>query len=1224
MSDIDLDDILAADASSQVPERKKVRKKRMLTQEIAQKASQDVDESPPASQSATASILTVEETITKVDDAAVSPDALDDLDNLLGDTPTCVKSKRPKKSKQNILEETNLAEKNTCVDNEVLLSSPAVEASQLIPGQSEETETVEEEKESLTAATPVTVASADPVHQSGDNQSAAPDAAATISHPSEFARGRIRFKDLGPAVQQLLTGIEQQGGSYDEEDVHLLSEFVSVKDMARIFDEMQRGVEASVIWEFLKKALLVRKDKRSKKAAEFYAKEAEIEARERRERECDDLALDDHDSSSGAKKMHPLQVDGEQKKPDTTAGNLESLQLGGCEELPAYNRNDGALDRKARKLQVLKKYTADDKAILSNVIQDEAELTEADRHAMKVARLEHMSQNDGEDGHNESQFELINVIEKMNDDINAVWEKGQRVQAVRIAVRATKLILQTKVAKCYPSLFVITATVLDTFGDLVAARILQTALENSPIVAGLIAQGVEPDPSVIPEEAISMCNNWFLKIMSIRELLPRVYVELSLLESYKFVAHKFRINSMEALVQRMGQQLRGSADPLASVYARWFLCTRAEKVLKASVGDHWGETFIPICHDAFDVVSRLSEVKGKLGDMDQREYADLFTPALQWLIDTIAAHSSYDAQVTFVQVTLDKIETTELSYSSAVHLLLSAFSPEMLLPHVERFLAILDSGMSCTRECEIISAMAHMVAENPRPFPWKKNHLKKFLDHLWKRVASDVSPEIDSMSAIIRATATHGAFAQLNGYLNTFSEVCLTACKVETTTKKALSMIFMTLASIIRATPDPISLFGLEALLRLISRLSAERRQLLCKALLCRVPPESYSVRTSVLEICRQIHDWLPDQVLPQHSDAVSPAITRALRNIFFTGDVEKYLNFICECRHTLSKLDSVKITLVHESLRLFMHVAKSTPAGDDRSAARACLAYCHSTVPGITNVFHRLRCGMTIAETALHYGFIGQGEAMMLLCTKMFEDFPTLTEINDRGSLMSNEQEVVTLLVQFLVMSVPAPPHPRYGPLYGVRAVLSAAAEMKWPSTGAIEVGMAAANALRAVRSGAFRFVYAGCPNIKQYSLRPEYASMAKQLTDDAIELMSRTAAAGPISCRLLEVALPLSSVEPAAMRLAQSALAQINSGIYETESTVQGVEAFIAWKDRVVQWAKQYVGDEVYQAMVRGTAYTAPLVIEDNDNNDDDDIFGEEDEVVATYPQDDDDLFD
>ena len=91
----------------------------------------------------------------------------------------------------------------------------------------------------------------------------------------------------------------------------------------------------------------------------------------------------------------------------------------------------------------------------------------------------------------------------------------------------------------YPQKFILLTDILDTFGELVHQRMISLTKEHSKGRMIITDENEDTiDFSQLPEKVIETCRNWFLKSACIREVLPRIYLELALVSSIKYAQMK--------------------------------------------------------------------------------------------------------------------------------------------------------------------------------------------------------------------------------------------------------------------------------------------------------------------------------------------------------------------------------------------------------------------------------------------------------------------------------------------------------------------------------------------------------------------------------------------------------------------------------------------------------------------------------------------------------------
>lgn len=153
----------------------------------------------------------------------------------------------------------------------------------------------------------------------------------------------------------------------------------------------------------------------------------------------------------------------------------------------------------------------------------------------------------------------IASLHRLNQELRRAWENEERVKTLKIAIQCAKVLGDISVIKFYPSKWTICTEILDTFGRLVYERIWDRATQHNPATGTttylpgtsdtrrvvtfalvqltcLVCHTDNFSPKDVPEVARETCRNWFFKIASIRELLPRIYVEMAIIKCYAFLS----------------------------------------------------------------------------------------------------------------------------------------------------------------------------------------------------------------------------------------------------------------------------------------------------------------------------------------------------------------------------------------------------------------------------------------------------------------------------------------------------------------------------------------------------------------------------------------------------------------------------------------------------------------------------------------------------------------
>ncbi|MCO5557198.1 hypothetical protein L7F22_010758 [Adiantum nelumboides] len=243
---------------------------------------------------------------------------------------------------------------------------------------------------------------------------------------------------------------------------------------------------------------------------------------------------------------------------------------------------------------------------------------------------------EGERGTNDavemiSHEEYVFRLRELNDNITHAWKNNERVATLRLAVKVAKLLSDTSAPRFYPTLFILATDILETIGNLVWKRIKGKAErdDDGKLIKPLPENFTADD---VCQEAKDICSNWFYKIGAIQELLPRIYLEITILHCMHFLQEAPPI----AEFQRLNMMIRGLGDPLAAAYARLYLARKGQSIFPCETG------YLIMGLDDYLVLYRrvlsgeFEKTIGRTG-LDKQTYASLVEPLFELYLQYICA-----------------------------------------------------------------------------------------------------------------------------------------------------------------------------------------------------------------------------------------------------------------------------------------------------------------------------------------------------------------------------------------------------------------------------------------------------------------------------------------------------------------------------------------------------------------------------------------------------------
>ncbi|XP_077595458.1 VPS35 endosomal protein-sorting factor-like [Stigmatopora nigra] len=640
---------------------------------------------------------------------------------------------------------------------------------------------------------------------------------------------------------------------------------------------------------------------------------------------------------------------------------------------------------------------------------------------------------------NLSQQEYANRIEELNQSLKEAWAADQKVKALKIVIQCAKLLSDTSVIRFYPSKFVLITDILDTFGRLVYDRIWTLCSDPRPLPESFTVDDVN-------DTAKETCLNWFFKIASIRELIPRLYVEASILKCNRFLNQ----GAIQETLPRLTAMVRGIGDPLVAAYTRAYLCRVGMEVapglrdvLKRSFFDFLG-TFRQMGGEAVGGQLQAQRV-------EMPEYLTLYSPAINWILQC-SAYRAPESRLTEMMERCKKLGNNALLLNSVMR----AFRAEFVAARAADFIAMIkDCDEAGFPKHLLFGSLGRCLACADPP----ESERLTILNEAWKVITKVRNPRdyINCAEIWVEFTCRHFTKREANTVLGDV----IKHMTPDRAFEDAYAQLQSVIGKILSHYHDFSVLFSMERFLPFLDMFQKDSvRVEVCRSITevfikqQLEPTRDPVILNAMMHICKTMHDSVNALTLEDEKRSLSVLIIGFMRMVSFGRDFEQQLSFCVEARATFCNLEPVLVQLIHTVNKLAMEtrrVMKGTHSRKTAAFVRACAAYSFITIPSLASIFSRLHLYLLSGQVALSNQCLSQADAFLKAAVGLLTEVPR--SIIVEGKARSSETFLLDFIANFLSTLLVVPDHPEHGVLYLVRGVLNVVQDYTWEDNGDAKV---------------------------------------------------------------------------------------------------------------------------------------------------------------------------
>lgn len=179
----------------------------------------------------------------------------------------------------------------------------------------------------------------------------------------------------------------------------------------------------------------------------------------------------------------------------------------------------------------------------------------------------------------------------------------------------------------------------------------------------------------------------------------------------------------------------------------------------------------------------------------------------------------------------------------------------------------------------------------------------------------------------------------------------------------------------------------------------------------------------TLFDLCRIIHDSVDCLSPITETTHIANLLGSFIDKINFGKDLEQQLNFYVECRGAFCNIDLIKDRLIGSVSGLAMKAYKFMKGKHSKKTAtfvKACLAYCHITIPSLSDAFRKLELLLVCAQVSLINMCLPQTDTFLKAAITILPEMPSHFEVD--GKRTHYEDRLAAYLQTLLATLVVVP----------------------------------------------------------------------------------------------------------------------------------------------------------------------------------------------------------